>query len=291
VFARWPARAAAIGGRPSLGAGHDGARPHADAALVFYLNFKWVLASPSPPRRALEHEVRERDYFFVASFAAWRLGRHRLAALMEAPLARRRWALPRRAARRPDPLLGNRLMASRAGETMRGDYARDVPGVVDPYALIITTGTTHFPAVARPGSGRHPEDVSVVVLSLARTNCNLSQLERRPAQPFDPRPRRRCGAPCVAPANRCLDEPLYLTGGVGRGGHRHLAALRGLSEPSRARSARSRSRSIRRAGRPYLDRGELAVLQIIKDQLGKRPIYFSTSTGTSATSWACRPIS
>ena len=32
-------------------------------------------------------------------------------------------------------------------------------------------------------------------------------------------------------------------------------------------------------GRPYLDRSELAVLQIIKDQLGKRPIYFSTSTG------------
>jgi hypothetical protein len=35
-------------------------------------------------------------------------------------------------------------------------------------------------------------------------------------------------------------------------------------------------------GRPYLDRSELAVLQIIKDQLGKRPIYFSTSTGSTA---------
>jgi len=34
-----------------------------------------------------------------------------------------------------------------------------------------------------------------------------------------------------------------------------------------------------RLGRPYLMRSDLAVLQIIKDELGKRPIYFSTSTG------------
>src|SRR5207302_4493614 len=38
-------------------------------ALVFYLNFKWGYSQPySAP--GLEHEVRERDYFFIASFAA-----------------------------------------------------------------------------------------------------------------------------------------------------------------------------------------------------------------------------
>src|SRR2546422_5046367 len=37
-----------------------------------------------------------------------------------------------------------------------------------------------------------------------------------------------------------------------------------------------------RLGRPYLLRSDLAVLQIIKDELGKRPIYFSTSTGNYA---------
>src|SRR2546425_12855287 len=31
--------------------------------------------------------------------------------------------------------------------------------------------------------------------------------------------------------------------------------------------------------RPYLLRSDLAVLEIIKDQLGTRPVYFSTSTG------------
>jgi len=35
-------------------------------------------------------------------------------------------------------------------------------------------------------------------------------------------------------------------------------------------------------GRPYLDRSELALLQIIKDQVGRRPIYFSASTGSTA---------
>jgi hypothetical protein len=35
-------------------------------------------------------------------------------------------------------------------------------------------------------------------------------------------------------------------------------------------------------GRPYLLRSDLAVLEIIKDQVGRRPIYFSTSTGLYA---------
>src|SRR2546428_9898758 len=34
--------------------------------------------------------------------------------------------------------------------------------------------------------------------------------------------------------------------------------------------------------RPYLERADLAVLQIIKDELGRRPIYFSASTGSYA---------
>src|SRR2546422_452 len=39
-------------------------------ALVFYLNFKWGY-SQAFGGPGLEHEVRERDYFFIASFAAW----------------------------------------------------------------------------------------------------------------------------------------------------------------------------------------------------------------------------
>src|SRR2546422_4577766 len=69
-------------------------------ALVFYLNFKWGY-SQAFSGSGLEHEVRERDYFFIASFAAWGvwvgMG---LATLMEwieeARVARAAGAGPRR---------------------------------------------------------------------------------------------------------------------------------------------------------------------------------------------------
>src|SRR5262245_15499292 len=61
-------------------------------ALVFYLNFKWGFSQPYQ-RPGLEHEVRERDYFFIASFAAWGvwvgLGLAALAEWLDAYLAGR----------------------------------------------------------------------------------------------------------------------------------------------------------------------------------------------------------
>ncbi len=106
-------------------------------ALVFYLNFKWGYSQPySAP--GLEHEVRERDYFFIASFAAWgiwvALG---LATVMEwiqqalatrapAPSPARRWALSAVVLLLAlVPLAGNRLTAPRSGETLARDYARE----------------------------------------------------------------------------------------------------------------------------------------------------------------------
>jgi hypothetical protein len=119
-------------------------------ALVFYLNFKWgysqVFAGPR-----LEHEVRERDYFFIASFAVWGIWvAMGLAAVLEwvhrglathQPVAAKRWAwcLPVLLVALV-PLVGNRLTASRAGETLARDYAHDVLQSVDPYALVVTAG-------------------------------------------------------------------------------------------------------------------------------------------------------
>jgi hypothetical protein len=261
------------------------------AALVFYLNFKWGYSQSyaAPAGVGLEHEVRERDYFFVASFAAWGvwigIG---LAALMETPLARKRWALAA-----PVllialiPLLGNRLTASRAGETVARDYARDVLESVDPYALIITTGDNDtFPLWHAQEVEGIRRDVSVVVLSLANTNWYLSQLQRRPAPPFDaeraapmyrgqiwPRPQASwmsryylAGPADTLPPYVGLDRPVR--GGVG--------PIDVTLDPGVL-------------GRPYLSRSDLAVLQIIKDQLGKRPIYFSTSTGNIADQLGLSP--
>jgi len=261
------------------------------AALVFYLNFKWGYSQSytAPGGGGLEHEVRERDYFFVASFAAWGvwvgIG---LAALLEAPLARRRWALAAPALLVAlIPLVGNRLMASRAGETMARDFARDVLQSVDPYALIITTGDNDtFPLWHAQEVEGVRRDVSVVVLSLARTNWYLSQLQRRPPQPFDPEAAAPMLRGRVWPRPQAPWMSRYYLAGPGD----TLPPYVGLGEPVRGAVGPIQvTLDPRVLGRPYLDRGELAVLQIIKDQLGKRPVYFSTSTGNIADQLGLSP--
>src|SRR5207249_9766195 len=86
--------------------------------------------------QGIDHEVRERDYFFIASFAAWGvwvgIGLAAVMAWIEEQLARRMpvarrswaWSAPVLLVALL-PLLGNRLTASRAGETMARDYARE----------------------------------------------------------------------------------------------------------------------------------------------------------------------
>jgi hypothetical protein len=239
-------------------------------ALVFYLNFKWGY---SQPYSGLDHEVRERDYFFIASFAAWGvwvgIG---LAAMAEALAARtpqRGWQLAA-----PVflialiPLVGNRLTAPRNSDTVARDFARDVLASVDPYALIITTGDNDtFPLWHAQEVEGVRRDVSVMVLSLANTNWYLDQLQRRPTVPVP-------GAPL--PTTKWMSR-YYVHGGPG--GADTLPpyilfdrAVRGGIGPIQV------TIDPRALGRPYLGRADLAVLQILKDQLGKRPIYFATST-------------
>jgi len=249
-------------------------------ALVFYLNFKWGY---SQPYTGLEHEVRERDYFFIASFAAWGvwvgIG---LAALAEAIVARLPQAGWRFAA--PVflialiPLFGNRLTASRAGETVARDFARDLLESVDPYALIITSGDNDtFPLWHAQEAQGIRRDVSVLVMTLANTNWYLTQLQRRPPAPFPgvPAPtqpwmsRYYLGAPGGSdslPPYVLVEHPVQ--GDVG--------PIRVSLDPQVLR-------------RPYLERAELAVLQMIKDQVGKRPIYFSSSTGNIADQLGLTP--
>src|SRR5206468_2287180 len=85
------------------------------------------------------------------------------------------------------PLLGNRLTASRAGETMARDYARDVLQSLDPYALVVTAGDNDtFPLWYAQEVEGVRRDVNVLVLSLANTDWYLRQLQRRPPPIFHP---------------------------------------------------------------------------------------------------------
>jgi Protein of unknown function (DUF2723) len=268
-------------------------------ALVFYLNFRWGYSQPySGP--GLEHEVRERDYFFFASFAAWGVWvamglatamewiHDALAARVASPAPRTPWALAAVVLLVAlVPLAGNHLTASRRGETLARDYAHDVLQSVDPYAVIITAGDNDtFPLWYAQEVDNVRKDVTVLVQSLANTDWYLRQLQRRPPPTFEAsaapplyrghnwsRPsapwmgRYYLGTPTdTLPDYVSLSQPV--TG--------YLGPIAVRLDPAAL-------------GRPYLLRSDLVVLQIIKDQLGKRPIYFSTSTGNYADQLGLTP--
>ncbi len=256
--------------------------------LIFYLNFKYGY-SQYVERPQLQREVRERDYFYVASFALWGiwvgLG---LATLMEwvkdafeerEPNEARRWLLGT-----PVllialiPLAGNRLTASRAGETMARDFAYDLLQSVEPYGLLVTAGDNDtFPLWYAQEVEHIRQDVTVVNLSLANTDWYLRQLQRRPIATFD-----STRAPAIY-RGKSWPKPsgplLNLT-------DEQLAALQPYYVLEQKQTVNLGGISVtldpQLLGRQYLERADVVVLQAIKDQVGKRPVYFSRTVGLYA---------
>ncbi|PYP30641.1 MAG: hypothetical protein DMD49_09965, partial [Gemmatimonadetes bacterium] len=164
--------------------------------LIFYLNFKYGF-SQYPDRAQLAREVRERDYFYIASFALWGvwvgIG---LATLMEwgrewlaerEPSDERRWLfMTPMLLMAIVPLAGNRLTASRRGETLARDFAYDMLQSVEPYGVLVTAGDNDtFPLWYAQEVEGIRKDVVVLNLSLGNTDWYLRQMQRRPVFPFD----------------------------------------------------------------------------------------------------------
>src|SRR6266542_2781094 len=164
--------------------------------LIFYLNFKYGYSWGTDGQQ-LAREVRERDYFFIASFALWGvwvgMG---LATLMEGvaealeqrePDGARRWlwATPVLLLALI-PLLGNHLTASRKWETLARDFAYDMLQSVEPYGVLVTAGDNDtFPLWYAQEVEHVRQDVTIVNLSLANTDWYVRQLQRRPLATFD----------------------------------------------------------------------------------------------------------
>src|SRR5256886_10528007 len=261
-------------------------------ALVFYLNFKWGYSQPFRGP-GLEHEVRERDYFFIASFAAWGvwvgMGIATLMEWIEEAVAARAGARAPARLWAPSalvlllalvPLAGNRLTAPRSGETLARDYAHDVLQSVDPYALVVTAGDNDtFPLWYAQEVEGVRKDVSVLVMSLANTGWYLRQLQRRAPPTFDAAaaPDLYRGHVWPLPATPWMSR--YYLGSPADTLPDYVPLVQPATGYLRPIAVKLDPGTL---GRPYLMRSDLAVLQIIKDELGKRPIYFSTSTGNYA---------
>ncbi|HEX4601076.1 MAG TPA: DUF2723 domain-containing protein [Gemmatimonadales bacterium] len=255
--------------------------------LIFYLNFKYGFSQDLA--RQLAREVRERDYFFIASFALWGvwIGMG-LATLME-------WVAEWLEVREPDPgrrwraatvvlllalvpLAGNHLTASRKGETLARDFASDLLQSVEPYGVLVTAGDNDtFPLWYAQEVEHIRQDVTVVNLSLANTDWYVRQLQRRPLATFDSAnaPALYRGREWPKPTGRLLgytDEQLEAMQPVYWLERKTTVNLGGIAvtlDPQQLQ-------------RQYLERADVVVLQAIKEQAGKRSIYFSRTVGLYA---------
>ena len=267
-------------------------------ALIFYLNFKYGF-SQHPDQPDLAREVRERDYFFLCSFSYFgTLIAVGLGSLMESMAGvfrsqsdeRRGWiAATPVLALALIPLLGNRASASRAHETTPRDWAVDLLQSVEPYAILITAGDNDtFPLWFAQEVMGVRRDVTLANLSLLNTEWHLKQVRRRKVDEFDPAR--------AAPVWRESDSARSLTVGPATDSLRRtgpwaypdyptlsLSEMELDSLPEVMRTPEQKGLAIDslqlRIGPDYLTRSDLAVIFLIRDNLGKRPVYFSWSTG------------
>ncbi|HXE58046.1 MAG TPA: DUF2723 domain-containing protein [Gemmatimonadales bacterium] len=274
--------------------------------LVFYLNFKYGY-SLYPELGDLPREVRERDYFFVASFAAFgvwvavglgALLRGVADVLRDRGSETGRWAVSTPVlALALVPLLGNRVTASRAGETLARDFAVDLLESVEPYGILITAGDNDtFPLWFAQEVLGVRRDVTLANLSLMNTRWHLKQLRRREVPDFDPgtaapiwrdAPRREPEIELRDRTDRSTDAGP--TDGRSAPPAKPPGPILGLAEgaidslpellPVPARSGLEIGEIQVAFGDEYLQLQDIATLALIKENLGKRPIYFSWSAG------------
>jgi len=248
--------------------------------LVFYMNFKYGF-SQYPDQPSLPREVRQRDYFFMGSFSAFgvfvALG---LGGLMQGIVAflrdrgtpKGQWAAASVVLLLAlVPLLANRVSASRSGETMARDFAYDILQSVEPYGILITAGDNDtFPLWHAQEVEGIRRDVTLANLSLMNTEWHLRQLRRRETPEFDPAEAAavwRNLTPPPRPKEPALNLPFDEIDSLPE-------AMRVPPEGGVAFDGLQI-----KFGQDVLLRQDLATIFLIRDNLGKRPIYFSWSDG------------
>ena len=267
--------------------------------LVYYMNFKYGF-SQYLGEESLPREVRERDYFFIGSFAVFgafvalgfgALMRAIVEFLRDAGTSTSRWAVASLVlALALIPLFGNRVTASRAHETLPRDFAHDILQSVEPYGILITAGDNDtFPLWYAQEVEGIRRDVTLANLSLMNTRWHLRQLQRRQTPQFDaaaaaalwrPRP-AESGVPLTdstrgskpaLPGWPYPKEPVFSLNG---------AQLDSLPEAMQVPANGGVSfDSLKIAfSQDYLMLQDLATIFLIRDNMGKRPIFFSWSDG------------
>ncbi|MFL5495983.1 MAG: DUF2723 domain-containing protein [Gemmatimonadales bacterium] len=239
--------------------------------LVLYMNFRpgfgrWYDLYP----RQQDHEVRERDYFFVVSFIVWGLW----AGLGLASLTRARRLAPGLLLLAILPVILNWKAASRRqgpDARLAADFAYDLLNSAPPYSVLFTYGDNDtFPLWWAQEVAGVRRDVTVVCLALANTDWYMRQLRDTPTRPVDLQRLPAVWRPRVTPRP---EWPLHamsdsaiataMSGYLVRGNQQ--VALGPITRTLRDRS--------------FLYPNDLVTLDIIRENLGRRPIVWAVTTG------------
>ena len=178
--------------------------------LVLYMNFKPGFSLFWDRFKTMDqHEVRERDYFFVVSFQMWGvfagLGIARLLRAAGRGGPPPRWAAAVATALVLVPFAGNFQAASRRGADAYAarDFAYNLLQSVEPYGVLFGFGDNDtFPVWYLQEVEGIRQDVTQINLSLANLDWYVAQLAYRPTRRFDPR-----RAPAVYRALAPRDPP------------------------------------------------------------------------------------
>ncbi len=162
--------------------------------LVAYMNFKpgfgrWFDYYP----QGGNHEVRERDYFFVVSFIVWGLWAGMGLVVVARQLIERagqlRHLAPAAFMVAAVPLALNWSAASRRhgpDATLAADFAYDLLNTTPPYGILFTYGDNDtFPLWWAQEVAGIRQDVTVVCLALGNTDWYMRQLRDAPVRPVD----------------------------------------------------------------------------------------------------------
>ena len=255
--------------------------------LVFYLNFRYGYSLAPEITDLRAHEVRERDYFFLASFALW--GVMAGLGLVRGWL----WLADRAGSLRNTspvlavavlPLFLNLGWANRAGDYAARDYAYNMLNSVEPYGVLFTNGDNDtFPLWYLQEVEGIRRDVTVIVIQYLYTEWYPRQIRELTAPD-----RQRAYIPVEGSLYQDREPParaaLSLTD--------EQIALIGNGPLPDSFGVRIGGTVVQYPAGMQLGRGHRIALAIIRDSSPERPIYFASSGGEMATlglsGWAVR---
>ena len=247
--------------------------------LVAYMNFKpgfgrWFEYYP----QGSNHEVRERDYFFVVSFIIWGVWVG-MGLVLLARAAIQRSGGSRRLAPAVFtvalvPILLNWSAASRrhgTDTTLAADFAYDLLNTAPPYGILFTYGDNDtFPLWWAQEVEGIRQDVTVVCLALANTDWYMRQLRDAPVRPVNMAALPPMWRDSVASRP---DWPLHTMSDSAI-----ATAMRGYAvSQTQPLKLGPLSRTLE-AG-TYLLPNDILALSVVQQNVGRRPIVWAITAG------------